>query len=402
MITALFALVAFFFSGARAETPTATPASSFPRTIIVTMMVQGVENDPARAPEVQRACDFLAQHAKNIGYAVADYCKGPSELANSILPQPGDPVIFVVFAGSPVDPAVVQRALPPQAVRIVSGASAAAFLPVPFTEDGDTGLLVGGDHRKLNATVHFPGDDLGLMPRTMLRCLFAVNTSGNVTFEEATACLIRVSKEENEEPLRVYGGWDPLFDSGMLIYQPRVEPADSATSRTARALQKYDERRRERKPPPLAQVPEEDADPSVVTADPPPQALPTEPPKAPPAPTQPPSKARSWSTPKVVLTTAGAATTVTAGIALATVYDKAGTLAKDISAGEYGVAGDSRLTAAVKEYNRLGGTVPWLWAGVGAGVVLSGTGIVLPMPKDSTVEATVSVGPSGFMFNGTF
>lgn len=375
MITALFAFIFFLISNAQAqENKTPATTSLLPQTVFVTMVANKDENN-----EAERACGFVSRHLVDLHYLVANYCGVQIDEKDQPMPRPGDPAVFLVFADSPVDAKALMQGMPSQA--LTDGGSSVIVISALFATEGNTGITEG-TNRVFFAAMNMPGGP-ATMAKVVTRCMFEVPTGG-VSFEEATQCWGRLHIEDTGAYTLLEGGWDSVLNGTRLIYPPRVPPTESETSRTARALRQYDAQR-----------------PKLKASVDPPEAIPSEPLTVPPAAT-PSSNDRSWSTPKIVLTTAGATTTVATGIALVTVYVKAGALAEDISAGEYGVAGDSRLTAAAEEYNRLGSMAPWLWAGMGAGVVLSGTGIVLPTPHNSTVEATVSVSPSGLMFTGTF
>lgn len=356
------AFVAFFISSAHAGEAS---AALLPRTVIAMMTT-------SQEPESALACSFAARHAQQLGHQVANHCGGPesSKANKGALPNLGDPVLIVVFSTKPVDPVAVKRILPPQATVGPVGTSVIGLFSSPFVEGAHNSSLTdsGGP---MTATINFPSTaDPGVASRAFVRCLFEIGTG--LTFDETTTCWGRISLETEGIPISIRGGWNPLLNNSKFFYPPR-ENGDRE-EKTARALRQYDAQR-----------------PKLKASWNPPAEMPL---------TEPSLAQRPWSTSKIVLTATGATTMVVTAIGLGTVYSKAGTLAEDISAGEYGVAGDSRLATAAEEYERLGRMTPWLWTGVGAGVALSGVGLALPVKSDS--EVAVSLSTFGISLNGTF
>lgn len=109
--------------------------------------------------------------------------------------------------------------------------------------------------------------------------------------------------------------------------------------------------------------------------------------------------------PKVALVVTGSALAAV-GVAQAYLgHTEAIELGKGISAGEYGVAGDSKLATAVEHYNTLADTQPLWYAMGGAGLATIAIGIALPTTNGKETElprTTLYLKPTGLEVQGSF
>lgn len=379
-MTSIFALVFFVFDAMAEDPAPLRPPNDtlIQRTVIVTMVVPGAADNPALTAETLRACMFAAQHTENLGHTVVNSCGGAAAGTNTILPRSGDPVVLLVFAGSPVDSVALQRALPPQ---VTAGTSIVTVLSSPFAVK-ETNPLVTGDHAAFTAAVIFPGNDPGRMARIFVRCLFAGGPNGEspggLTFDEATTCWGRVSAEDLAgEYLQIHDTRDPVLNGSKLIYPPRAAPSERDTSETARELRRYDEQRRKEL---RTSLPTELS--SSSTRD---------------------SFFKNWGSEKVLLTSMGGALFVGSGIGILTVYGQGVDLAYQINSGEHGTVGSDTLAEAEAEYVRLGNTLPWLYGSTVVGLAAVGIGFALPVESpNNNMKATVTASPSGITVSGTF
>lgn len=369
MFCALFiCVISMLFTGAYARAP--ENGTLLPETIFVTMVAPAPPiAKEAPAPEAPRACRFAAEQLRNLGYIVSEHC-GSTALSKPPLLKTNDTLVVLVFTDEPVNALALDAALPMQVVGS-GNRNTLLVTSMPFVHA--SGALANGESEIFSAEMVMPGGS-GLLARTVSRCIYE-NKDG-LTFEETTSCWSQLYHEVQggEDYASIMGEWDAVLNARKLIYPPRVAPTADTTSKAAKALLAFDRKT-------LASE-------TLLRHDGRSMETPITPTK----------QLAPWSTKKIVLTTLGGTAAVTTAFSLVGVYTEASALVNNAAAGKYGAVGDPRLTEAVDAYNRLGSTVPWLWAGVGVGCGVLGVGIALP----NTNEVTIAPSPTGLSVSGTF